>query len=100
MIDNTYFIRYNIGYISIFITLYLYLCRGAIIVTVDRTIKTIKTIATPAGYNGDKIMEEKIQEIKGKIALELADVKTSNELFQLKAKYILGKAGIIPGLTR
>lgn len=100
MIDNTYFIRYNIRYISIFITLYLYLCRGAIIVTVDRTIKTIKTIANPAGYNGDKIMEEKIQEIKGKIALELADVKTSNELFQLKAKYILGKAGIIPGLMK
>ena len=45
-------------------------------------------------------MEEKIQEIKGKIALELADVKTSNELFQLKAKYILGKAGIIPGLMK
>lgn len=63
-------------------------------------MKTIKTIGKPAGYNGDKIMEEKIQEIKGKIALELADVKTSNELFQLKAKYILGKAGIIPGLMK
>ena len=45
-------------------------------------------------------MEEKIEEIKGEIALELSEVKTSSELFRLKAKYILGKAGIIPGLMK
>ena len=45
-------------------------------------------------------MEEKIEEIKGEIALELSEAKTSSELFRLKAKYILGKAGIIPGLMK
>ena len=45
-------------------------------------------------------MEEKIQEIKGQIVSELEKARTSKELFELKAKYVLGKAGIIPGLMK
>ncbi len=45
-------------------------------------------------------MKEKIQKIKDDAALELEKAKTSADVFQLKAKYVLGKAGLIPGLMK
>ena len=45
-------------------------------------------------------MEERIQDIKAHIEEELGKAKDSKELFDLKAKYILGKAGQIPALMK
>ena len=43
-------------------------------------------------------MKEKIEEIRARLEESVARAKTGKELFELKAKYILGKAGEIPAL--
>lgn len=45
-------------------------------------------------------MELKISEIKEKIKDDLKGVRTSKTLFELKVKYVLGKAGEIPSLMK
>ena len=45
-------------------------------------------------------MENKIEEIKRKISEDLVSVKTGKALFELKVKYLIGKAGEIPSLMK
>ena len=45
-------------------------------------------------------MKEKIEEIRARLEESVARAKTGKELFELKAKYILGKAGEIPALMK
>ena len=45
-------------------------------------------------------MEQKIAEIKERIAKEVAATKTGKILYELKVKYILGKTGEIPALMK
>lgn len=45
-------------------------------------------------------MKEKIEEIRARLEESVARAKTGKELFELKAKYILGKAGEIPVLMK
>lgn len=45
-------------------------------------------------------MKEKIEEIRARLAESVAHAKSSKELFELKAKYVLGKAGEIPALMK
>ena len=45
-------------------------------------------------------MKEKIEEIRARLSEAVAGVKTSRELFELKARYVLGKAGEIPALMK
>lgn len=45
-------------------------------------------------------MKEKIEEIRKRISDALKNIATSKELFELKAKYVLGKTGEIPALMK
>ena len=55
----------------------------------DDTIKQIK-----------EIMEARIAEIKSEMTADVENVNSSADLFKLKAKYILGKTGLIPSLMK
>ena len=45
-------------------------------------------------------MENKIADIKERLKKELADIKTSKLLYELKVKYVIGKTGEIPSLMK
>ena len=45
-------------------------------------------------------MENRIEEIKRDIALEIEQVSDSKALYELKTKYVLNKVGIIPALMK
>lgn len=45
-------------------------------------------------------MKEKIEDIRNRISEALEKIKTGKELFELKAKYVLGKTGEIPALMK
>ena len=45
-------------------------------------------------------MENRIEEIKRDLALELENVNDSKALYELKTKYVLNKVGIIPALMQ
>ncbi|MBE5741701.1 MAG: phenylalanine--tRNA ligase subunit alpha [Clostridiales bacterium] len=45
-------------------------------------------------------MENQIAEIKSNITAEIQTVNSSKELYELKSKYLLNKAGIIPALMK
>ncbi|MBR1867148.1 MAG: phenylalanine--tRNA ligase subunit alpha [Clostridia bacterium] len=45
-------------------------------------------------------MENKIADIKERLKKELAEIKTSRLLYELKVKYVIGKTGEIPSLMK
>ena len=47
-----------------------------------------------------EIMEARIAEIKSEMTADVENVDSSADLFRLKAKYILGKTGLIPSLMK